>query len=82
MNRNEILILAEMFKMDCCNEVKAITIGMLSNLIKLSYSTTRNLVKVLVIVGHIANGLKNSKSETYYLTSKGIDKIKSIKGMF
>lgn len=80
MNRNEILVMEELYKQKCNNRLKALTIGTMAKAINVSYYTARNIVKGLVIGEYCALGLKNGRAETYYLTENGIKKIKELKG--
>lgn len=82
MNRNEVLVMEELLNRDCLNQLKSSTIKTLANSIGVSYYSIRNIIRGLVIGEFCGIGLKKGKSETYYITSKGINKIKELKEEF
>lgn len=79
MYRNEVLVMDELLKKDCLSQIKATTINSLANNMDISYYSIRSIMRSLVLAEYCGTGLKKGRSETYYLTEKGIDKIKEFK---
>ena len=79
MNRNEVLVMEEMLKRNCLNQLQSLTINTLADDMDVSYYSIRNIIRSLVMGEYCGVGLKKGRSETYYLTEKGIEKIKEYK---
>ena len=79
MNRSEIAVMDELLNQNCTNQVKATTINALSESIGTSYFSVRNILRGLVLGEYCGMGMKNGRAETYFLTLKGIEKIKEFK---
>lgn len=79
VNRNEVIVMEELLKKDCSNKIKSLTINTLAISIGVSYYSIRNIIRGLVIAEYCGVGLKKGRSETYYLTNKGVHKIKELK---
>lgn len=82
MNRNEVLVMQELLNKNCLNQLKSLTINTLAKSVGLSYCSIRNIIRSLVLGEYCDIGLKKGKSETYYITKKGIDKIEELREEF
>lgn len=61
------------------NKLKATTVQMLMDRTQLSYSTIRLSIIKLKKLNLIADGVKNGKIKTYYITEQGLLEIESVK---
>ena len=73
MNINDIKILQILEKEDCTNNLKSFTVKRISNEVNLSQTKVRYTMPMLNDLGYANKGFSNGKSQTYYITEKGIE---------
>lgn len=80
MNRLGLLILATLKKSNATSIVSAMSIYEIKTYASLSQSTTtmHRTIKYLLEQGYIQQGVKNSKSSTFYILNDGIEAIKEM----
>lgn len=78
LNRNEVILLQLLAKSDCDNEVRAITIRKISESMGISYYSVRTMIHGLVSSGTCAEGCKDGRSVTYYITDKGKNELNKL----
>lgn len=71
-----MLIMMKQF--EATNEMKSLTVIKLSELTKLSVSKIRIAVRKFKELGYIEDGVLQHNAKTYFLNSKGINKIKEL----
>ncbi|AEB77423.1 hypothetical protein [Clostridium botulinum] len=75
INKSDYKILELLLEKQCTTEYKSLTVKEISNSIDLSISQVRNILKLLTMLNLIANGSKQGKQNTYYITTEGMRKI-------
>ncbi|WP_039230895.1 hypothetical protein [Clostridium haemolyticum] len=75
INKSDYKILELLLENQCTTEYKSLTIKEITNNIDLSVSQIRNILKLLTMLNLIANGSKQGKQNTYYITPEGMRKI-------
>ena len=80
MNRLGLLILATLKQSNATSIVSAMSIYEIKTYASLSQSTTtmHRTIKYLLEQGYIQQGVKNSKSSTFYILNDGIEAIKEM----
>ena len=80
MNRLGLLILATLKQANAISIVSAMSIYEIKTYASLSQSTTtmHRTIKYLLEQGYIQQGVKNSKSSTFYILNYGIEAIKEM----
>ena len=80
VNRIQLIILSIMQKMNATNQVTSISIANIQESIQAikSYSTLYRCMNLLYESGWINYGVKDGKFKTYYITQKGINKLKEM----
>ncbi len=80
MNRLGLLILATLKQSNATSIVSAMSVYEIKNYASLSQSTTtmHRTMKFLLEQGYIQQGIKSSKSSTFYILSGGIEAIKEM----
>jgi DNA-binding MarR family transcriptional regulator len=78
MHKLDIKVLQELYKNKCINDIQSFSINQILKSIELSYSTIHNILNSLVVAGYAQKGFKNSRADTYYITEKGIEKLRRL----
>lgn len=80
MNRLGLLILATLKQSNATSIVSAMSVYEIKNYASLSQSTTtmHRTMKFLLGQGYIRQGIKSSKSSTFYILNGGIEAIKEM----
>ena len=75
---NDYKILFTLYSNGCTNEMKAYTIIKIRHYANLSIPKIRNTIKKFKKVDYIRVGVSHCNSKTYYVSKKGIEKIKEL----
>ena len=78
MHRSDVEILQILGKNDCISEVKAFSINKILAFTGYKYSKVHGDLSKLLTAEYIQRGLKNERAETYYITEKGIAKLRGL----
>ena len=80
MNRLGLLILATLQKSDATNTISAMSVYEIKYYAKLSQSITtmHRTMNYLLNQGYVTNGVKDSKSSTFYISEKGKTYLKEM----
>lgn len=80
MNRLGLLILAILKNNSATSASTAISLYEVKDFANLHYSITtiHRAVKTLIIEGYVADGIKDSKSCTFYITESGITTLREM----
>ena len=78
MHKSDVEILQLLIKNDCTSEVKSYSILKLLALTKYKYSKVHGDLNNLLTGEYVQKGLKNERADTYYITEKGINKLKGL----
>ena len=80
MNRLGLLILAILKNNSATSASTAISLYEVKDFAKLTYSITTiyRAAKTLIMEGYIAEGIKDSKSCTFYITESGIIELRGM----
>lgn len=78
LTKNDYSILIVLFNENCNTEIKSFTIERIKEEVNLSCNKIRNSLKKFIELEMISEGAKQHRSKTYYISKKGIEKVRSI----
>jgi len=86
MHKNDFRVMYVLDAMDANHPMRAVTIKQLCEQMEKetdaeqSYRTLHSVLTGLCVAEYVSKGLKESRAETYYITSRGIEKLKELGG--
>lgn len=78
MHKADVRILKMLLEKGCTSPLKSYSIFQLLEIIPVSYSKMYNALSSLNMGEYVEKGCKNSRANTYFITSKGVEKLKEL----
>lgn len=79
LSKNDYLVLTKLLENNCTTEMKSWTIKFIAENLNLSQSKIRKTVLTFQNLNYLQQGAMQYNAKTYFITQKGIDKLKELK---
>jgi DNA-binding MarR family transcriptional regulator len=78
MHKSDVEVLQILAKNECTSEIKSYSILSILSKTKYKYSKIHNTLSQLAVGEYVQKGFKNERADTFYITPKGMDKLRRL----